>query len=419
MANRGASRVGLAYVLAILAFTVLAVMASWSVPGLRVWPGPIRDSGYSGIWAALGWIGLGVVAYTAWRRAFSTLQLWLLVAVVGWLGSTSLSMAVHGDLDDPRLWSFTALGAGLVAAAALIQPAALRTTMLALGWFFGWGSIIAGLSDLVIGWPSVLAPEERFGRWVGMVGLDVDSFGALSGVTPGRVYVGLTCGLLLVYSVRTLLSGDYPRWMWASCVGLTLAPLWALSRTGGVIMALGLVAPLVPWERFRVGWLMAAVFAVILLPLSLSWWLSERAVSDGTTAWRFDLWQDYLSRPGMWTPFGIGPQPFSLAYADHAHHQVLEAFATGGWLGLIGIVAFVVAAAVAAHRSAGRDARATIAVLFGMAAIFQVDVVTMTHRYATINIALVLIVAVIVNAAATPSPPHPRLLSKTPDPIHR
>jgi len=417
VADRWAPRVGLAYVLAILAFTVAGVLASWSVPGLRVWPGPIGEDGYSGIWSVLGWIGLVVLGYAAWLKEFTTRQGWMLVAVALWLGATALSMVIHGDLADARFWDFTAIGSGLVAGAALATPSTVRATMLGLGWFFGWGSIMAGVSDMFFDWPRVLVPEDRFVRWVRMLGVDVDTFGALSGVTPGRVYVGLTCGLLLVYTVRTLLAGDHPRWMWVSCVGLTLAPLWALSRTGGVIIVLGLLAPLVPWERFRIGWLLASVFGVILLPLSLSWWLSGRAISDGTTAWRFDLWLDYLSRPGMWTPFGIGPQPFSLAYADHAHHQVLEAFATGGWVGLGGIVAFIALGTAAAHQSAQWDARAAIAVVFGMAAIFQVDVVTMANRYATINIAFVLIVTVVVNAAA--SPPHPRLLRKSPDPLDR
>ena len=166
-------------------------------------------------------------------------------------------------------------------------------------------------------------------------------------------------------------------------------------------VAIGLLVTLIPVERLRraFGWTLAGLFALILLPLGLSGWLATTPITDGTTTWRFDLWQDYLGNVAVWTPFGIGPKPSSPNYADHAHQQFLEALAVGGWLGLAGCVAFVVLAAWVAVRVAGLDNRATLGVVFVMGAIFQVDVVTFSATYAALNNAFVLIVAVIASSA--------------------
>lgn len=405
------------YVLAVLGFTLLSVLGYWGVASISEWLTPAGTTAHATGLRVLAWAGLVVLALGVWWGTPTPAQGWMIAAVGVWNGATAVSMTLHSELYDGRFWAVTAVGLGLAAAASMIPAPTLRRLLLTLGWFYGWGSVFSGLASLSIGWPAVnLVGEERFSRWVSWVGVNGDTFGALNGLTPGRVYAGLTGGLLLVYTVRTLAGGGLRWWWWMSCPGLLLTVMWALSRTGGVIIALGLVASLIPWERLRAGWLLGAIFAVILSPLLLSGWLANQDVSDGSTSWRFDLWQQYLHKPGLWSPFGIGPQPASNMYADHAHQQLLESQATGGWLGLLGVCAFVVLGALAAQRSAIWDNRAALAVLFGMAAIFEVDVVVFTNRYDVVNNAFVLIVVVLVAAAA--SPPHSGLLRETPDTVN-
>lgn len=406
---------GVAYVAGVLGLTLLVVLESWGVPGLTsLLYAPSRPAN-AGPLALLGWLGLGVLCLAAMGRP-TVRQWWLIGAVAVWQGSVAMSMVVHGDVDDRRYWSIAAIGIGLAASGTLIPAAMIRSLVLVPSWLYGWGSVLAGLSSLVLGWPTVLISEERFVRWLSFVGIDGAALGTLNGLMPGRVYVGLTCGLLFVYALRVLLAGSYRWWVWLGLPGLVLATAWALSRTGAVIIVLGSLAALLPWQRWRPGWLIAAVFAVIVLPLSLSGWLTGLPVSDGTTSWRFDLWQNYLHKPGLLGPFGLGPQPFSLDYADHAHQQLLEALAVGGWLALGAVLVFVVVAALGAHAAAFRDNRAAIALLFGAAAIFQVDVVTFANVYTVVNNAFVLIVVLMVNAAG--SPPHHRLLRETPQVAH-
>jgi hypothetical protein len=407
--------VGLGYVAAVLTLTLLFVIDNWNVPALSSWLDTSIPSANSRHLAILGWLGLVVLAVAA-RSVPTVRQWWLIGAVALWQGSAAMSMVMHGALDDRRYWSIAAIGIGLAASGTLIPSAVIRSLVLGLSWFYGWGSVLAGLSSLAFGWPTVLISEERFVRWLSFVGIDGTALGTLNGLMPGRVYVGLTCGLLFVYSLRVLLAGSYRWWVWLGLPGLVIASAWSLSRTGAVIIVLGSLAALLPWQRWRPAWLIATVFAVMVLPLALSGWLTGLPISDGTTSWRFDLWQSYLDKPGLFGPFGLGPQPFSLDYADHAHQQLLEALAVGGWLGLGAVVVFVVVAALGAHAAAFRDNRAAIALLFGAAAIFQVDVVTFTNVYTVVNNAFVLIVVLLVHAAG--SPPHDRLLRETPQTVH-
>lgn len=393
--------IGAGYLLAVLGLGLLTVAAGWGLSGLGAWLTPAGQAFNAPRLALLGWLGVAVLVLAATRGVPNPHQWWMVAAVGAWLGSTALSMAIHGVLRDGRYWAVAAIGVGVAAAATLLVAIDVRRLLLAMGWLFGWGSVVIGATSVAFEWPVRLLSEERFARWLGMLGLEVDSFGALGGLTSGRVYAGLTCGLLLVYTVRTLRRGGYRWWMWLSSPALAITVLWSLSRTGLVIVVLGLLAAIAPWERIGIGWLMGAVFAVILTPLLASGWLASLKVGDDTVAWRFDLWQTYLGKPQLWSPFGIGPQPFSLDYADHAHQQFLEALATGGWLGVAGVVAFVILGAMAARSAANHDGRAAIAVLFGMAAIFQVDVVTFAAIYSVINNAFVIVVVVLVAASST------------------
>ena len=391
--------VGLGYVLLALFVTLNLVLVAWGSParGVVSWTRVEGVLPGTGGLAVLAWTGLIVIGLGVVWGAINRYQ-WALIAAVGvWIGAAAVSMVLHGAMRDVRFWYVAAASVAVAVAGALIPFEALKRLMLGLGWFFGWGSVLTGLSDLAFGWPTVLIGDPRYERWFSVIGLHTGELASLNGVTPGRVYVGLTCAILLVFAVRV----SRGRWTWIMSAGLVTATLWSFSRTGMVAMVVGLLATLIPVERVRsaFGWVLAGLFAVILLPLALSGWLASTPITDGTTTWRFALWQDYLSNPQVWAPFGIGPKPSSVEYADHAHQQLLEALAVGGWLGLAGCVAFVVVAARVAVRVAGLDNRATLGVVFVMGAIFQVDVVTFSATYSVLNNAFILIVAAVVSAA--------------------
>ena len=391
--------VGIAYILLALFVTFNLVLVAWGPPavGISAWVTSDGRLPGSGGLAFLGWAGVAVLVVGAVWGAISTIQWALIAAVAAWIGATAVSMVLHGSTQDVRFWYVAMSAVALAVAGALIPFHMLKRLMVGLGWFFGWGSVLVGLSDLAFGWPTVLIVDERYERWLSVVGLNTGDLASINGVTPGRVYVGLTCAVLLVFAVRAAPG----RWTWIMSVGLLGATLWSFSRTGMVAITIGLVATLIPVERLRhaFGWTLAALLAVILLPLVLAGWLASTPITDGTTVWRFALWQDYLLNPQVWMPFGIGPKPSSPEYADHAHQQFLEALAVGGWPGLAGVVTFVVLTAWVAVRVAGFDNRATLGVVFVMGAIFQVDVITFSATYAVLNNAFILIVALLLSAA--------------------
>lgn len=392
-------RLGVGYLLLALFVTFNLVLVAWGspAPAVEAWVrSDGRPPGAMGL-AVLAWTGLVTIVFGAVSGRISSKQ-WVLIGAVGvWIGATAVSMVLHGTMRDVRFWYVSVASIAVAVAGALIPFDLLKKVMSVLGWFFGWGSVLAGLSDLVLGWPTVLLADPRYEGWLSVVGLQVSDVESLNGVTPGRVYVGLTCAVLLVFAVRAVPG----KWTWAMAGGLVVATLWSFSRTGVAAILLGLVVTLIPVERLgnALAWVRGGLVAVILAPLVLSGWLATTRITDGTTTWRFDLWQDYLTNPQVWTPFGIGPKTSSPNYADHAHQQFLEALAVGGWLGLAGCLAFVVLAAGVAVRVAGLDNRATLGVVFVMGAIFQVDVVTFSATYLVLNNAFILIVAAVVSAA--------------------
>lgn len=395
---------GAAYLVLSLFVTLNVVLTAWGSPAPRFTQWVVDEGrlpGAGGL-AALAWTGMAVIGVAVWRGHLSRIQWQLVAAIAVWIGSAALSMTVNGVMQDPRFWSVTVSSVSVAVAGALVPLRLLSQLILGLGWFFGWGSILAAVSDLLFGWPTVLIGDSpRYGRWLSMVGLNVGEVPSLNGVTPGRVYVGLTCAVLLVFSVR-IAPG---LWTWIMSTGLIFATVWSFSRTGLVAMAAGLLVTLIPVERIRrFGWILAGLLAFILLPLALSGWLRTTSITDGTTVWRFDLWQAYVSNPEVWMPFGVGPKPASAAYADHAHQQLLEALAVGGWLGLAGCLTFIGLATWVAVRVARLDRRATLGVVFVMGAIFQVDVFTYSANYTNLNNAFVLIVAVSTSAAGWPIP---------------
>lgn len=396
---RWLTNVGLGYLLLALFVTFNVVLVAWGPPavGITSWVATEGQLPGSGGLTLLGWAGVAVLVIGSVWGGISRVQWGLIAAVAAWIAAAAVSMTLHGAMRDTRFWYVAAASVAVAVAGALVPVAVLKRLMLALGWFFGWGSVLAGLSDLVFGWPTVVIVDERYERWLSVVGLNTGDLASINGVTPGRVYVGLTCAVLLVFAVRAAPG----RWTWIMSVGLVAATLWSFSRTGMVAITVGVVVALVPVERLRraFGWTMAALFVVILLPLTLSAWLLSTPITDGTTVWRFGLWQDYLSDQRVWMPFGVGPKPASPNYADHAHQQLLEALAVGGWMGLAGVLAFVVLAAWVAVRVAGIDNRATLGVVFVMGAIFQVDVATYSANYTALNTAFILIVAIVVSSA--------------------
>ena len=387
------------YILLALFVTFNLVLIAWGAPavGIRSWV--VSDGRLPGVGglAVLAWAGLILIAVGAVGGDLSRRQ-WQLIAAVGlWIGSAAVSMTLHGQMGDMRYWYVAVAAVAVAVAGALIPFASLKRMLLLLGWFFGWGSVVAGLSDLILGWPPVLVEDPRYQRWLAVVGVDTGPLASINGVTPGRVYVGLTCAVLLVFAVRAKPG----KWTWVMSAGLIAATLWSFSRTGVVAIILGLLVTVIPVERIpkAFGWTLAALLTVILLPLATSGWFQTRRVTDGTTNWRLDVWQGHLSDPQVWMPFGVGPKPAVPGVADHAHQQFLEALVVGGWMGLAGCVTFVVLATWVAVRLAGIDNRTTLGVLFVMGAVFQVDVVTFAAAYAALNNAFILIVAIMVCAA--------------------
>lgn len=395
------SRIGLGYLLAVLLLTLNTVLASWDAPHLRVLVG--GDGSNSPGIALLALTGLMVLLLAARSRAGSRAQWHLVMALALWTTPVAVSLYLHGTFSDWRYWAMAAIVPALGAAAMLASPDQLRRTLLVLGLLLGWGSILVGISAALLQWPPVLPDRsERYGRWLAMVGPDLGQVPALNGVMLGRMYLGLSGGLLFVYALRVILGRAASRWWWLSSVGLVLAVLWSFSRTGLAIIVVGSLAALIPWERLKRSLLPFTVVLFVLLPLLTSAWLKNSGITDATTLYRFDLWRSLVSDPQVWMPFGIGPRQ---AVPEHAHQQVLEAQATGGWLAAAGCLAFIVLASLAAFRSAPQDHRAAIAVLFGMAVIFQLDGVSFASIYSVVNTSLVLIVAVLVSAAGYEASP--------------
>ena len=355
-------------------------------------------------------VGL-VVSAVAAVSGLSRLQWWQIAALATWMVAPALSSLFLGSLQDGRFWT-VAIASTAVGFAGVLMPADLRRRLLVgLGWFYGWGSVLVAVSQLVFGGPIVIVGgDPRYGRWLSALGLPVSDVGSLNGLTPGRIFLAMNCGLLLVYVVRLLLR-DRSGWRgWLMPLGLVLALGWSFGRVGLFAAVLGLVGAAVPWQRWRPVWPFLAAVAVFALPLGVSRVLT---LGKGTTQWRFDLWDKYFGA-GIWGPFGIGPQTPPDPIRGHAHNQLLETLASGGWIGIAGLLAFLFLGFVAAARVAVLDNRATYAVLFGMCAVFASDVVTFAPTFTILNSAFVIGVVVILGA----SPPHHRLLRETPDPAY-
>ncbi len=385
--------VGLAYILGVLLLALKGIVMPW----FGSMPSP--ESGASEL-ALLGWTGAVVLLLVGWRGDLAVRQWQLVAAVAAWCATPALSMVMHGSLQDSRFWSVAFASVGVAAAGAVLSAQTVRRLMYGLGWFFGWGSVLAGVSELVWGRPGVLVVDgDRFAQWLSRLGLDVEQVTSLNGLMGGRIFVGMTCAVLLVYVVRTMTGHATPAWMWVMPLGLVLAAAWSFARVGWSAIALGLLAALLPWERIRAGWLAATLLVVALAPLALLLTVGSGWIPDGTTRWRFDLWDKYLGDPGMLGPFGIGPQNPPDWIRGHAHQQFLESQATGGWLATAGLVAFLILGALAARAAASLDNRAAIAVLFAAVAIFQSDVITFAPTFLSLNNASVLVVVVVLSSA--------------------
>ncbi|TXH41565.1 MAG: O-antigen ligase domain-containing protein [Actinobacteria bacterium] len=388
--------VGLAYILAVLLQGLLNIVIPWfgwmTPPDSR---GPVIPG-----LVLLGWAGVVVLVLVVWRGDLTARQWHLVVAVAAWCATPALSMVLHGSLQDTRFWPVAFTSVTVAAAGAVLSARTVRRLMYCLGWFFGWGSVLAGISDVVWGWPEVLVLDaDRFAQWLAILGIDVDEVASLNGLVGGRIFLGMTCAVLLVYVVRAMTGRATPAWMWAMPVGLALAAMWSFARVGWFAILVGLLAALLPWERIRSWWLTVALLVLAIVPLVLLLTVGSKWIPDGTTRWRFDLWDEYLADPAMLGPFGIGPQNPPDWVRGHAHQQFLESQATGGWLAIAGLVGFLILGAVSVRAAAYTDNRAAIAVLFAAVAIFQIDVVTFAPTFVNLNNAFVLIVVVVLSSA--------------------
>lgn len=395
--------VGIGYVLLALLVILNVVVSAWDPPALGVasW---VERRGSTGL-GVTAWIGLGVVLVAAKWGQLARLQ-WQLAVVVGlWVGMPAISMTLHGSLADGRYWAVAWASISIVAGGALISAELLRMLMYGLGWFYGWGSVAVGLADSFLDWPEVLVGgDDRYSRWLSALGIDAGEVPALNGLLGGRIFVGMTCAVLLVYVVRVMLSRPTSWWLWLIPIGLLSAAGWSFARVGATAMFVGLVAATIPWERLRLPWLAGVLVAVALAPILVVQIVGSGWLPEGTTRWRVDLWQRYLSDATVLRPFGRGPQAPLDWVTGHAHNQFLESQATGGWLALAGLVGFLVLGAVAARASAHVDHRAAVAVLFTAVAIFQVDVLTFAPTFVNLNGAFVLVLVVIASSAGARAP---------------
>ena len=401
MDNRWPGYAAEAYLVAVALLPVNAALAAWGSPAPYLgWllTAEGEPPGTRGL-AVMAWLGVVVIALAVWTGSASTPQWQIVAAVALWTGAPAVSMVLRGSLQDSRFWSIAVICVAVSMAATVVPRTLLRQTLFGLSWFFGWGSVVAGLADLACGWPQVLiGGDARYGRWLSALGLPVGEVPSLNGVTPGRIFLAMTCASLLVYSVRSMLRRSYAWWMWIMPAGLIAAAAWSFGRGGLLGMVVGLAAAVVPWERWRAMWAYMSLLLIMLVPLGVAAFTSD--VGDGTTQWRFDLWAKYASNPDMWTPFGIGPETPPDIIAGHAHHQMLESLATGGWLAAAGLLGFLYLATVAARRAAATDGRATLAVLFAAATIFQADVLTFAPTFNVPNSAQTILIAVVVSAAS-------------------
>ena len=392
------------YLVAVALLPVNAALAGWGSPAPHLgWL--LASEGAApatrGL-AIMAWLGVGIAAIAVWAGGQSARQWQLVAAVALWTGAPAVSMLLSGSLQDSRFWSVAGICVSVAMAASIVAPPMLRRSLFGLGWFFGWGSVLAGLADLAFGWPQVLiGGDPRYGRWLSVSGLPVGEVSSLNGVAPGRIFLAMTCGILLVYTVRLMFRHNHAWWMWSMPVGLVAAGVWSFGRSGLLAAVVGLAAAMMPWERWRSGWAYSALLLLMAIPLGVAAFTS--GIGDGTTQWRFDLWAKYASNAQMWAPFGIGPRTPPDMITGHAHNQVLESLATGGWLAAAGLLASLYFGVLAARSAAPTDGRASVGVLFAAAAIFQADVLTFAPTFSVPNNAQVILLAVVVSAAGARS----------------
>ena len=395
-------------------YLLLAQLVTFNVV-LQAWPvgfARLQDEGGAPGLRMLAVVGVGVIAVALLTVGLTRLQRWQVAGLAAWVVAPALSTLFLGSLRDGRFWTVALASTAVGFAGVLAPPDLLRKVLFGFGWFFGWGSVAVAVSQLAFGAPTVLiGGDARYGRWLSAVGLPVKDVSALNGLAPGRVFLAMNCGLLLVFVVRHLLARRAGWRSWIMPVGLLCALAWSFGRVGFFAVGLGLLAACVPWERWRTGWAFVAGLAAFTGPLLVS---GAVTLGHGTTQWRFDLWHKYLSAPGVWGPFGIGPQAPPDPIRGHAHNQLLETLASGGWIGVAGLLSFLYLGFVAAGRAA--DNRATYGVLFAICAMFASDVLTFAPTFTVLNSAFVIAVAVIVNAGSSPA--HHRLLRETPQVAH-
>ena len=189
-----------------------------------------------------------------------------------------------------------------------------------------------------------------------------------------------TCGILLVHTVMLMLRpiNNHAWRMRSMPVGLVSQLAFGVSAEAGLLAAVvGLAAAMLPWERWRSGWPIrplhcssAAIPWVSLhsLPVSAMARRSGASTRGPSACANAQMWAPF----GIWVP-GLLPTPVT----GHAHDQVLESLATGGWHGSRG------SAGIPLPRGAGRSIcrshrwtgkrRRTVRYA---AAIFQADVLT-------------------------------------------
>ena len=153
--------VGVGYVLLALFVTLNVVLVAWGPPAPRIAQWLVQEGRLPG---AGGWEYS--VGPARWSSGLLPGEVSCRDASGRWSRPWLRGSAPQRLDDGPRTDAGPPVlvggvgSVGVAVAGALISFDVLRPLMVGLGWFFGWGSVLAAVSDLVFGWPTVLIGDS-------------------------------------------------------------------------------------------------------------------------------------------------------------------------------------------------------------------------------------------------------------------
>lgn len=355
-----------------------------------------------------------IVALLSGRLPRAVIAFGILVTI--WQGSVAVSaLARDGDLDSRRLL-LTVACAGLAFGVAAAGPSWSGLSLFAIGTAYVWLNLLAlwrnyySLGDefpVAATWwdgtdrvtsvptphPSLLFPESLVDRLLAVVrSAPEQRVYVFRGLTRNQNLTGNYLAPLLAFmaalSIRWRPRNTGRQQIAVRVVALMFAVLpgcyllYALqARTALAAVAVSLGLLLVPLRKGSLAraapWLAALVpTAVILAPLAVAG-LANNRFSGRDCAWS-SMWSAVRQEP-LW---GIGPGRFPDTCAllpegwVHAHNELLQAWGTGGLLGLVAFTLLLSGLAWFALRFHERDRRALLAVLVCCLVVFGAEILS-------------------------------------------